>query len=133
MDQTDKKKVHDIPKGFADGRRPHATWCSTLEITENLEVLESEEELIAKQVYEQKSVTSLQNEVDRLKIQLAEAERKLSRSLLKLENVKHDKYLLKFYTGFSCYETLMVKKCWKQTHYLCGNGVGNEVDMTTVI
>ena len=50
---------------------------------------------------------SLQNEVDQLKIQLAEAERKLSRSLLKLENIRHEQHLKKFYTGFSCYETLM--------------------------
>ena len=76
-------------------------------ITENVDVPELEDGLIAEQQYEKKSVQSLQNEVDQLKIQLAEAESKLNRSLFRLENVRHDKHLLKFYTGFSSYETLI--------------------------
>lgn len=50
---------------------------------------------------------NLQNEVIELKSQLAEAKKKLSQSLLNLENIRHDKHLMKFYTGFSDYEVLM--------------------------
>ena len=45
----------------------------------NPDELEFEKELIPEQENEQKSLTSLQNEVDQLKIQLVEVENKLSR------------------------------------------------------
>ena len=63
--------------------------------------------LITEEQDEQKSVKNLQNEVVQLKSQLAETENKLSQSLLRLENIRHEKQLMKFYTGFSDYEALM--------------------------
>ena len=77
---------------------------NTPDIAENLDIPVSES--THRQIVEQKSVEALQNEVHRLKVQLAEAESKLSRSLLRLENVRHNQVLLKFYTGFSSYDTL---------------------------
>jgi len=84
----------------------NSPFCNTPEITENSDVLEVKDESIMEEHEDRKSVTSLQNEIYQLKIQLAEAESKLNRSLLRLENIRHDKRLLKFYTGFSNYETL---------------------------
>jgi len=37
---------------------------------------------------------------------LAVVERKLKDSLFRLESFKHDDALIKFYTGFHCYNTL---------------------------
>ena len=53
------------------------------------------------------SIADLQKEVLELKIKLLEAQNKLERSFFRLENIKNDDSLVKFYTGFADYETLM--------------------------
>ena len=55
---------------------------STSETVNIPDAVEFEKELITAPQFKQKSITSLQSEVDQLKIQLAEAENKLSKSLL---------------------------------------------------
>ena len=56
---------------------------------------------------EQTLIANLQNEIFHLKDQLAETEKRLSKSLFRLENIKDNTKLVKFYTGFADYETLM--------------------------
>jgi len=88
--------------------REQRSLCSTAAITECTDVLQVNDEVIMEEQDELKrSDISLLHEIDQLKIQLAEAESKLSRSLLRLYNIRHDKGLLKFYTGFSNYDTLL--------------------------
>lgn len=53
------------------------------------------------------SVADLQKEILELKAKLSEAQNKLEKSLFRLENIKTDDSLVKFYTGFSDYGTLM--------------------------
>lgn len=57
---------------------------------------------------EQTLITDLQKENAELKSQLKETENQLRRSLFRLENIKDDSSLVKFYTGFSDYGMLMV-------------------------
>ena len=52
-------------------------------------------------------ITDLQKEILELKTKLSEAENKLERSLFRLENIKNDDSLVKFYTGFTDYGTLI--------------------------
>ena len=54
------------------------------------------------------SIADLQQEVLELKIKLSEVQNKLDTTLFRLENVKHDVSLVKFYAGFTDYGTLMV-------------------------
>ena len=105
-DSTLKKGIclDGIKTGPITGTRP---FCVTPEIMEKPDEPELEQDLIMEEQDEQKSVSSLQSEVLQLRSQLAEAERKLSQSLLRLENIRHEKHLMKFYTGFSGYEVLM--------------------------
>lgn len=53
------------------------------------------------------SIADLQKEILELKLKLSEAQNKLERSLFRLENIKNDDSLVKFYTGFADYGTLM--------------------------
>lgn len=53
------------------------------------------------------SIDDLQKEILELKSKLSEAQNKLERSLFRLENIKNDDSLVKFYTGFADYEILM--------------------------
>ena len=53
------------------------------------------------------SIADLQKEILELKIKLVEAQNKLDRSMFRLENIKDDDGLVKYYTGFADYETLM--------------------------
>ncbi|XP_065901947.1 uncharacterized protein [Dysidea avara] len=53
------------------------------------------------------SISDLRKEILELKLKLSETQNKLDRALFRLENVKDDDGLVKFYTGFSDYETLM--------------------------
>jgi len=53
------------------------------------------------------SIADLQQEILELKLKLSEAQEKLDRALFRLENFKHDDSLVKFYTGFTDYGTLM--------------------------
>ena len=96
--------LDSIKTGRITGTRP---FCVTPEIMEKPDELELEQELIMEEQDEQKSVSSLQSEVVQLRSQLAEAEKRLSQNLLRLENIRHEKHLMKFYTGFSDYKVLM--------------------------
>ena len=53
------------------------------------------------------SIADLQKEILDLKIKLLEAQYKLERSLFRLDNIKNDDSLVKFYTGFADFGTLM--------------------------
>lgn len=53
------------------------------------------------------SIDDLQKEILELKSKLSEAQNKLERSLFRLENIKNDDSLVKFYTGFADYGMLM--------------------------
>ena len=53
-------------------------------------------------------ITNLQNQIISLKGQLADAENRLRKSLFRLENIMDGTKLIKHYTGFADYETLMV-------------------------
>ena len=89
--------LDSIKTGHITGTRP---FCVTPEIMEKPDEPELEQELIMEEQDEQKSVSSLQSEVVQLRSQLAEAEKRLSQNLLRLENIRHEKHLMKFYTGF---------------------------------
>lgn len=52
-------------------------------------------------------IADLQKEILELKIRLSEAQSKIDKLLFRLENIKHDNGLVKFYTGFTDYETLI--------------------------
>ena len=56
---------------------------------------------------EQNQIAGLQKELFELKSKLKEIENMLSRTLFRLENIKDDNNLIKFYTGFSDYVMLM--------------------------
>lgn len=58
-------------------------------------------------VMDEKQITDLQKEVFELRSKLEETENKLSRALFRLENIKDDNNLMKFYTGFTDYTMLM--------------------------
>ena len=58
-------------------------------------------------MYEGKQTPELQKEVFELKNILEGTENKLSRALFRLENIKDDNNLIKFYTGFTDYKILM--------------------------
>ena len=53
------------------------------------------------------SIADLQKQILELKSKLSEAQNKLDRALFRLENFKHDDSLVKYYTGFTDYGTLM--------------------------
>ena len=52
-------------------------------------------------------VTKLQMEVEELRAQLTIAERTLGKCSFRLENICYDNDYIKFYTGFSDYDTLI--------------------------
>ncbi|XP_065890698.1 uncharacterized protein [Dysidea avara] len=56
---------------------------------------------------QQDVIVNLQTQVISLQNQLAETENRLKKSLFRLENIRDDAKLMKFYTGFVDYETLM--------------------------
>ena len=76
-----------------------------VEATEVTEVMEATE--VMEPLEEPDSIQDLQKVVLELKTKLQEAESKLSRCLFRLENIKDNDTMIKFYTGFSDYETLM--------------------------
>lgn len=49
----------------------------------------------------------LHKEVEELRLQLSIAQASLRKSLFRLENIRHDNELIKFYTGFCDYDTLI--------------------------
>lgn len=84
------KQIHNSEKEIVE--------LEATEVVETLEEPNSEEP---------DSIQDLQKEVLELKTKLQEAESKLSRCLFRLENIKDNDTMIKFYTGFSDYETLL--------------------------
>ena len=52
-------------------------------------------------------MSKLQTEVKELHVQLTIAEATLGKSLFCLDNIRYDNDFIKFYTGFSDYDTLI--------------------------
>ena len=71
------------------------------------EIIEMETTEVMEPLEEPSSIQDLQKEVLELKSKLQERECKLSRCLFRLENIRDNDTMIKFYTGFCDYETLL--------------------------
>ena len=59
-------------------------------------------------------IIELQKEVEELHVQLTIAEASLRKSLFQLENIRYDNDSIKFYTGFSDYDTLIARRNFRK-------------------